>query len=139
MRERAGALQAGCLRLCCAARWVLPQDALASRHPRRQRAQQIDEGDHSIGARITTLTPHLAKSLNSTRSSGVIINESFNNGPSQKAGVQANDIIVAIDGVPVRNVGEVVGKVRLTPIGQKMTVTIDRGAATQDSGIQRSS
>jgi membrane-associated protease RseP (regulator of RpoE activity) len=97
--------------------------------------QQIDEGDHSIGARIATLTPDLAKSLKSNRSSGVVINEVFGNGPSQKAGAQANDIIVAIDGVPVRDVGEVAGKVRLTPIGQKMTVTVDRGAATQDVSI----
>jgi S1-C subfamily serine protease len=96
--------------------------------------QQIDEGGHSIGARIATLTDP-AKSLNSTRSSGVVINEVFGNGPSQKAGAQANDIIVAIDGVPIRNVGEVADKVRLTPIGQKMTVTVDRGAATQDVSI----
>jgi membrane-associated protease RseP (regulator of RpoE activity) len=108
-----------------------PQATTATRADPRQ----IDEGAHSIGARITTLTADLAKSLNSTRSTGVIINEVFGNGPSQKAGAQANDIIVAIDGVPVRDVGEIANKIRLTPIGQKMTVTVDRGAATQDVSI----
>ena len=47
-------------------------------------------------------------------------------GPSDKAGLKADDIIVAVNGKPIRNGGELVERVTSTPIGDTLTVTVLR-------------
>jgi S1-C subfamily serine protease len=99
--------------------------------------QQVDDGDRSTGVRISTLTQDLAKArqLNTSRNAGVVVTEVIVNSPAQNAGIRANDIIVAIDGVPAREWTEYSTKVRLTPIGQQMGVTVERNGAVQDLSI----
>jgi membrane-associated protease RseP (regulator of RpoE activity) len=96
--------------------------------------QAVDEGDHTLAWRFGTLTPDIAKArqLTTSRGAGVLITEIFANGPAQHAGLRANDIIVAVDGIPVRQESDVIAKVRLTPIGQQMQLTVERDGATQN-------
>ena len=99
--------------------------------------QQAEEGDHTIGVRIATLTPELAQArqINTARTSGVIFQEVFANSPADQAGLHTNDIILAIDGVPIERMTDVLNKVRLTPIGQAMAVTVERAGATQEAAV----
>ena len=64
--------------------------------------QQIDQDDHFLGVMYQTLTPDLAKSHQVRLNSGVIITGVVSNSPVEKAGVRINDVVLAVDGVPVR-------------------------------------
>jgi serine protease Do len=58
----------------------------------------------SIGADVQSLTPDLAQALGLSADIGVIVADVFPEGPAAKAGLQIEDVIVALDGFPVDNV-----------------------------------
>jgi serine protease Do len=58
----------------------------------------------SIGADVQSLTPDLAQALGLPADNGVIVSDVFPEGPAAKAGLQIEDVIVALDGFPVDNV-----------------------------------
>jgi membrane-associated protease RseP (regulator of RpoE activity) len=98
---------------------------------------QVDEGDHTIGVRFSTLTPDVikARQINTGRSTGIYFRDVFANSPAEKAGIRDNDVVVAIDGVPIQRMTDIITKIRLTPIGQSVAVTIERAGATQDASV----
>ncbi|MCC6860576.1 MAG: Do family serine endopeptidase [Bryobacterales bacterium] len=65
-------------------------------------------------------------------SSGVFVQRVIAGGPAEKAGLQAEDIIVAIDGRQVKNGQELIARVSETPIGNQMTVTVLRNNRKTD-------
>ncbi len=74
--------------------------------------------------------PDLLKALGVDH--GVVVSTVEENGPAGKAGIKPEDIILAIDGKPVKNGDDLVSKVADTPIGQKIVVTVDRGGKRMD-------
>ncbi|MBM3810630.1 MAG: Do family serine endopeptidase [Acidimicrobiia bacterium] len=63
---------------------------------------------------------------------GVLVEFVKKGGPSEKAGVQAEDVILALNGKPVKNGEELVAIVADTPVGDKITMTIDRMGKKMD-------
>jgi len=59
-----------------------------------------------VGVTITDLTPQMVRDWSLETANGVLVAEVFNGGPAHVAGIRDNDIIVAIDGVPVRDTGD---------------------------------
>ena len=53
-------------------------------------------------------------------------------GPADKAGIKAGDIIVAVNGKPIRNGDELVDRVTSTPIGNTLDITVLREGKTMD-------
>jgi len=58
--------------------------------------------------------------------SGVNVTNIVPGGPADKGGVKAEDIIVAINGKPVKDGDDLVSRVSDTPIGSPITLTVDR-------------
>jgi len=63
---------------------------------------------------------------------GVFVQEVRAGGPSDKAGIKEQDIIVAVNGKPIRNGDELVERVTATPIGNALTITVLRDRKTMD-------
>ena len=63
---------------------------------------------------------------------GVEVRAVFPGGPSQVAGIRAGDVIVAFEGTPVSEQGELVVKIRARKVGETVTLTIRRGGSDRD-------
>ena len=51
--------------------------------------------------------------------------------PAEKAGLRARDVIVALNGRPIRNVAELRARLGLTPIGEQVELRVNRGGAAR--------
>ncbi len=81
-----------------------------------------------LGIGITNLTPRLAESRDLETLNGVLVEGVFPGSPAAVAGIQADDIIIAIDSTGLRSVAELtsyLGEYR-SP-GNTVTVTLIRG------------
>jgi serine protease Do len=69
--------------------------------------------------------PDLLKALG--ESHGVLVGDVKKGGPSEKAGIAADDIILAMDGKPIKDGDDLVTRVAESPIGSVATLEVDRG------------
>jgi len=74
--------------------------------------------------------PELFKALGT--SAGVLISRVQKNGPADKAGLKAEDIIVAMDGKPVKGGEDLVSRVAETAVGTPVNVSVDRDGKHMD-------
>jgi serine protease Do len=63
---------------------------------------------------------------------GVLVESVNPSGPASKAGIKADDVIVAINDVPVKDGQELVTKVADMPIGSNALLTLDRNGKRMD-------
>ncbi|HYO80823.1 MAG TPA: Do family serine endopeptidase [Bryobacteraceae bacterium] len=63
---------------------------------------------------------------------GVIVESVNKGGPAETAGMKAEDVIVALNGKAVKDGDDLVERVSSTPVGQQLTVTVDRGGKRLD-------
>jgi serine protease Do len=88
----------------------------------------------SIGIRFTQSDSPKAEALLKSNNvkEGVFVESVAAGGPADKAGLKDGDIIVAVNGKPIRNGGELVERVTSTPIGTTITVTAVRAGERLD-------
>ena len=66
---------------------------------------------------------------------GVIVESVNSGGPADKAGIKADDVIVALNGKSVKDGDDLVDRVSSTPIGETMAVTVDRNGKRVDTKV----
>lgn len=88
----------------------------------------------SIGVKFTPSDSAKAEALLKANGAkeGVFIEQVAPGGPAEKAGIKAEDIIVAVNGNPIRNGGELIDRVTSTPVGNALTVTVLRERKKED-------
>ena len=72
------------------------------------------------------VTPDLAKALDITQTSGVIVNRISENSAADKAGLQMYDIIIGVNGKPVRNRIELNNLLGLLPVESNVALDVMR-------------
>ncbi|MEE4250824.1 MAG: DegQ family serine endoprotease [Alcanivoracaceae bacterium] len=99
-------------------------------------AQLIEHGEvrrGALGVNIQDLTTELAEAFGVSKDQrGVVITQVVEDSTAEKAGLKAGDVVVAVDGRPVRRVADLRNKVGMSPVGDRITMTVVRDGKKRD-------
>ena len=83
-----------------------------------------------IGVYLNNLDSEKIKALNIKSTNGVLIAKVIENGPAARAGMQANDVVVAVNGKSVNSAGSFIGELAAKKIGETVELSIIRNSQT---------
>lgn len=89
-----------------------------------------------IGANVETITPILAEGLRLTQDWGAIVSDVSPRSPAARAGLQAGDVIVSVDGKPMENGRQFDVNVYRRPAGSVIALDVRRGLQRLSLRIQ---
>jgi serine protease Do len=92
-------------------------------------AQLKDKGKVTrgwIGVQIQSITPEIAENLGLAEARGALVAEPETNGPASKAGIDAGDIITAVNGKQVADSRELARTISAMPPGTSAKLTVAR-------------
>jgi Do/DeqQ family serine protease len=79
-----------------------------------------------LGARLEALTREVAEGLGLDRASGALVTRVWEKGPATEAGLQAGDVITAVDGVEVADARSVLYRLQTRGVGNRVRLDILR-------------
>ncbi len=88
-----------------------------------------------IGVTIAPVTKEVAESIGLGKPAGALVQSVEKDGPADKAGVEAGDIIVKVDGKTVERSGDLPRLVGATKPGTKATLQVFRRGASRDIAV----
>ena len=88
-----------------------------------------------IGVAIQDLTPDLAQAIGTRHTQGAVIARVEPGSPAERAGLRTNDLVVAINGAPMRSGTELRNRVGLSRIGDEVELTVERGGAERSVAV----
>ena len=77
-----------------------------------------------IGVQIQSVTPEIADSLGLTSAAGALVAEPQSGGPAAKAGIEAGDIITAVNGTTIKDARELARQIGGLPPGASVKLSI---------------
>lgn len=83
-----------------------------------------------LGVLIRDIRPGEEKQFGVGSGEGVLVSDVVPGAAAQKAGIQPGDVIVSVDGRPVRNVNELQTEIMYRQVGDRVQVGIVRGGRT---------
>jgi S1-C subfamily serine protease len=89
-----------------------------------------------IGVEAQEMTPELAASFQGPRSGGVLIAGVLRGGPADKAGFRPGDVLVAINGKPVKDPNSMLNLVAALVPGKPAAVRLRRDAKDVDLQVE---
>jgi serine protease Do len=101
--------------------------------------QQLHDEGHvhraEIGVFAQTITPSLAEGLRLGHDWGVLLSDIDPDGPAAKAGLQAGDIVLSLNGKTMENARQLEVDLYRYRVGQKVNVEVLRGADRLDYSV----
>ncbi len=97
--------------------------------------QLIEHGEVSrgqIGITISSLNPSMAANLGLSVREGALVNSVVRDSPAEKAGVEAGDVVTAVDGSPIRDATALRNRVGLSRSGSSVTLKVLRDGRERD-------
>ena len=82
-----------------------------------------------LGISMQDLTPKLARALGVKADNGVVITQVQPGSPAARAGLREGDVVVELDGHPMRNAVEMRAQLAVTPAGQVIELRVLRASA----------
>ena len=108
--------------------------AIPSEIAQRVARQLIESGSVKrawLGVSFQEITPELASHFGRSFEGGALINGVAPNGPADKAGLQAGDVITAIDDTSIRQGHDLLRTVLRHGVGERLTLQVLRGDQTK--------
>jgi serine protease Do len=84
-----------------------------------------------LGVQIQSVTPDIADSLGLKKTQGALVAQPQADSPAAKAGIQAGDVITAVEGQPVTDSHELARKIGGMPPGSSVKIDIWRNGQTK--------
>ena len=79
-----------------------------------------------IGVSIQDVTPDIAEALKLGEARGAIVSQVEPKSPAQEAGIKAGDVILAVNGEPIRDSSDFRNRIGLTPVGETVRLALRR-------------
>jgi Do/DeqQ family serine protease len=89
-----------------------------------------------LGVTLQELTPKLAQSFGLSTPRGALVTQVTKGGPAAKAGIEAGDVITAMQGKQISDVAQIRNAIADTPIGQEVDLTILRNGKSQQIEVK---
>ena len=90
-----------------------------------------------LGVAIDPLTPELAEQFGIPSQTGVVVRSITPGSPAQKAGLQPGDILVAINGQPIKGARDLVRQIASAAVGSKVEIQSPSKSSPPDSRSAR--
>jgi len=90
----------------------------------------VDRG--RIGVQIQDLTPELAEAFGVNLRHGAVVSQVVANSPAEEAGLRAGDVVIDMNGKPVKGSADLRNKVGLLRVGDEVRLGIVRDGVNQD-------
>jgi serine protease Do len=101
--------------------------------------QLKDSGEVSrgwLGVGIQDLTPELAEYYGIKEEEGVLVTQTYEGDPADKAGIKEGDVIVAVDGKRIASSRELSRTVAEAGVGNKMSLTVLRDGREKEIDVK---
>ena len=89
-----------------------------------------------LGISVQDVTEDLKTHFNLPSREGVIVARVMENSPGQRGGLKDGDVILSLDGQPVKNVRELLKKVAGIPVGRKVPVVVVRDGKQSQLSVE---
>lgn len=96
---------------------------------------RIGRGYLGLGMQPVLLPDALKNALNLSTNGGVIVVSIETNGPAERGGVLIGDILIAFDGAPVSDTGDVLAMLGPESVGKTVKVSLIRGGTSAEVTI----
>lgn len=88
-----------------------------------------------LGVSVQDVTPEIAETLGLKSAEGVLVAQAFEGDPAAEAGIRSGDVIVSINGKPIKNSHELLREVAAIPVGTKASVGVIRGGKKMNFSV----
>ncbi len=88
-----------------------------------------------VGVHAQTITPVLAHGLGLSRNHGVVLGDVYPDGPADKAGLRAGDVVLTLDGKPMENGRQFDVNIYRKIVGKDVTIEYERGSDTRSTRV----
>ncbi|QBK30111.1 Do family serine endopeptidase [Roseitalea porphyridii] len=102
-------------------------------------ADLIDDGNVErgwLGVRIQAVTDEIAESLGLADASGAIVAEPEAGAPAAQAGIEAGDVITAVNGEAIEGTRELSRAIAAFDPGTEVTITVQRDGEARDIAVE---
>ncbi len=79
-----------------------------------------------LGVLIQDVTPELAEALDLETHQGAVVAQVMEDSPAARAGLRVGDVIVAVNGEPVKNAAQLRNRIGLLRVGSRVTLDVIR-------------